>query len=144
MEQQVSTKEPYQLTQAEFIDQWLGKYCITKTERPIRFTEWAKNNGITVPHVDYGKVFGMAMHNSKTMAQKGKWRAELSRYAEYDRLWQRYKKEVAEVEVQVLANEEQLALVHKRKVRIALCNNETVSRETLKDYPDIMGEGVGG
>jgi len=132
-------KEPHQMTRAEFIDHWLGKYYITRSERLISFTEWAKNNGIAIPNVDYGKVFGMAMHNNKTMAQRGKWRSALSRYAEYDRLWQRYKKEVVEVEVQVLANEIQLALVHKRKVRLALRNNETIPQEVLEDYTDLIG-----
>jgi hypothetical protein len=133
------TKEPHQMIRSEFIDHWLGKYRTTKTERPISFTEWAKSNGIVIPHVDFGKVFGMAMHNSKTSAQKGKWKAELSRYAEYTILYEKYKKEVAEVEIQVLANKEQLAMVHKRKVRLALRNNKSVSREILRDYPDIKG-----
>jgi|SRR3989304_9492179 len=126
------------MTKAEFINQWLGKYHVTKNEHQVNFTEWAKNNGITIPHVDYGKMFDMAMINNKTLAQKGKWRSELSRYAEYDKLWQKYKKEGAKVEVQVLANKAQLALIHKRKVRLALRNNEKVSRETLKDYPDLI------
>lgn len=139
MEQQVSTKEPHQMTRSEFIDNWLGKYHVTISERPISFTGWAKNNGITIPHVDYGRVFGMAMHNNKTRAQKGQWKAELSRYAEYTILYEKYKKEVAEVGVQSLASETQLAMLHKRKVRLALRNNKSVSRETLKDYPDIEG-----
>lgn len=114
-----SQKEPHRQTQDEFINQHLGTYYITRTGRPISFEEWAKENNIAVPHVDYGKVFGMAMHNSKTRAQKGKWKAELSRYAAYQTLYERYREEVAEVDFQVLASREQLALIHKRKVRLA-------------------------
>lgn len=97
----------------------MGTYYITRTGRPIKFEAWAKKNDIAIPYVDYGKVFGMAMHNSKTRAQKGKWKAELSRYAAYQALYERYKEEVAVVDFQVLASREQLALIHRRKARLA-------------------------
>lgn len=131
--------EAHHTTRHEFVDRWLGKYHTTITKRPTNFAEWAKNNGIAIPNVDYGKVFGMAIHNNKTRALKGKWHSELRKYAAVNRLYEQYKEEVPEAESLVLANRVQLALIHKRKVRLALRNNEPVSREILKDYPDITG-----
>lgn len=127
-------KEPWQMTQAEFI---ATEPLRTIEVRPITFEQWAKEKEISIPSVDMGRVFGMAMECNKTRHKKGQWKAELKRYAQYETLRKQYETEIKPVPKKVKANRLQAGVLHKRKVRKALSEGKSVPHNVLKDYPSL-------
>lgn len=127
-------KEPWQMTQAEFI---ATEPLRTIEVRPITFEQWAKEKEISIPAVDMGRVFGMAMEPNKTRHKKGQWKAELKRCAQCETLRKQYEAEIKPVPKKVKANHLQAGVLHKRKVRKALSEGKPVPYDVLKDYPSL-------